>query len=1454
MGNSGSMNGLASYEEGGYHHQQGYHHHHQRYHDAMRGEAGASGAMSSSWMDSYQRGEHGRRAGGGGGGAGPRDYDYLHHMHDQKPDDSGHFSGGSQQQQQQQIKVLPDIPGKRSKSISSPTYQQHQHSQQPASFSECDEDMQLQGAPNSQPPRLLMTRSRTQLNMVGANRAGRGRDGEPKEQEPHHRGGRPLPTGQERYADPSARTSADAAALNHRKRFGSEPDLRLSLQGPRNGAPTGDQQPPTNGGAARKPNTAQSKIMKGKNKKKAAPVPPLIEKREPVKDIERQRIIAYSPLRKPTGDTVVSSTLPSYGESSFNATATRKLRLFKTRAETKKTPAIAKLPEASDVKFSGHAAPAGPGSSLMKQGPAGGGSFHASSSSSSSSQLISLTHHQMARQQQPEPEKHAVHRPAPNPMSFFRREKTFDAGLLGLERKRAIEAPPKAKPTMSPPLSRRKSIVKSLLEQEQDGGGGARTDKPRAKANQAPAPQTGAAITDFQKELQLMARRKQSPEFNRKTAPTPTMTVANSSRPQKGPFRVQVVASGSPKPTKATKLPTAAKTLVIPVPSEKEPNQVESPPMVDGRDSSPPATPPPPPPPPKTSFYFGMCGTQRQDASRTDDHGHVHGQDRSLSTSTNDLRLAEYFAERKAQQTQPGKGSDDVPDGCDPEAERSRTPDEIGHTQMELIDQFAASLLNGSRFRSSDSVASSEGDVRVSTTGSSWDDGQQQEIALKLRPTLPRKQFDIPRFSPAAAWRLLTTEDEFCRDAVDVTTPDEGDGIDKKLTAAFLRAPTFEQEFDVAQEDRIQRVYREPVPGLQDNKSGDSGISGDAGLPELGEPALLAKDRAGGDSTPEGSTGKHGMLKQSDGGGDGGNGQGGEGGGGGWSSNALLLMPWTPQQDLEDDDDSTTGSETDAPQRGLLVENGSGGGRDGLLGDGRDFSSKGHLFSLSLPRENHLSIYNVEVNDEKVEKHVFNSLQKFRKSVSGAFKSEESGAIDSNDNWFLGRLDPVTGGVGVRGVGGVGGGSGSEKRPKLLTQTPSSYPSLDRTGCDKDAAGLDGGSGGAGVTSLTQSIHSSIGYLVSGKHMMYLPREPTKVVPAHHQQGHQDRSTGGSKQDQNNNNRAYRNQNGHGGGHGPTPSQPTSWHATASAHRESPKERKAPTSAATAALSGLSSDSLPHETVTATRREDKENLQDPVPVGPTLSTGALSAGELEQLPVKLSNRRNHRFTFQSTIRQIEKRRVAEKLSREAEIKEAMRLSELEAMRRVEEEFQKKRAREKASIRHQLRLFSMENHPDQGQHADGHDIGQHDMTGDGKRSDPDGDSLPHQNSGVGGGNGSGRGLYRRKDGFTSMERQRQYRRGTNGTLLEDGSNAKHGSSYNDFQQRQHRNNSDDEEGHRYALEDEELAGDEGVDGGDGGGEHDDDDGDNSSLGYVDTRTPYISRIIQAKSSKSYGVRK
>ncbi|XP_076261420.1 uncharacterized protein LOC143197116 [Rhynchophorus ferrugineus] len=66
-----------------------------------------------------------------------------------------------------------------------------------------------------------------------------------------------------------------------------------------------------------------------------------------------------------------------------------------------------------------------------------------------------------------------------------------------------------------------------------------------------------------------------------------------------------------------------------------------------------------------------------------------------------------------------------------------------------------------------------------------------------------------------------------------------------------------------------------------------------------------------------------------------------------------------------------------------------------------------------------------------------------------------------------------------------------------------------------------------------------------------------------------------------------------------------------------------------------------------------------------------------------------KFTFQSTVRQIERRRMAEKLSKEAEKKEKQRLKELEAMQKVEEEFQRKRAKEKANIRQQLRLYAMD---------------------------------------------------------------------------------------------------------------------------------------------------------------------
>ena len=50
--------------------------------------------------------------------------------------------------------------------------------------------------------------------------------------------------------------------------------------------------------------------------------------------------------------------------------------------------------------------------------------------------------------------------------------------------------------------------------------------------------------------------------------------------------------------------------------------------------------------------------------------------------------------------------------------------------------------------------------------------------------------------------------------------------------------------------------------------------------------------------------------------------------------------------------------------------------------------------------------------------------------------------------------------------------------------------------------------------------------------------------------------------------------------------------------------------------------------------------------------------------------------------------VIDYLSTHYHVAEKRRLRELEAMKKVEEEFQRKREREKADIRHQLRLYNL----------------------------------------------------------------------------------------------------------------------------------------------------------------------
>lgn len=199
-------------------------------------------------------------------------------------------------------------------------------------------------------------------------------------------------------------------------------------------------------------------------------------------------------------------------------------------------------------------------------------------------------------------------------------------------------------------------------------------------------------------------------------------------------------------------------------------------------------------------------------------------------------------------------------------------------------------------------------------------DSDSSDILLNLRPTLPRRQLQIPRFSPVAAWKSLLT---------DTTVSD----ISKngKMSSSLLQLHLNAE--DSRQETKIEKIYREPSFNLNhlDNKSGDSGISAD-------------KEISG--NSPDG------QMPQ-----------------------AYLMSSWTPQQDLEEDEEESV----------------DGNDKESYLQADTDKSqsiaTNGHMFSLSLPRDNH------SVSD-KATSNNFYSLQKFRKSVTDAFGS----ITNVNDN------------------------------------------------------------------------------------------------------------------------------------------------------------------------------------------------------------------------------------------------------------------------------------------------------------------------------------------------------------------------------------------------------------------------------------------------------------------------
>ncbi|CAG4950680.1 unnamed protein product [Parnassius apollo] len=437
---------------------------------------------------------------------------------------------------------------------------------------------------------------------------------------------------------------------------------------------------------------------------------------------------------------------------------------------------------------------------------------------------------------------------------------------------------------------------------------------------------------------------------------------------------------------------------------------------------------------------------------------------------------------------------------------------------------------------SSESALSSEGSEGEGSDGSLG-------IALRLRPTLPKKQTSIPHFSPSAAWRQLASLDAH------LASETQPLAVETKMSG------------DISAESS-------PRSDPSADKSGDSGISGDHAHSDhrIDSPSRHHIAEAGG-------------------------------------------VTWTPQQDLGDSSSDGAGGAGGAPlPAGLGVAT---------------YSPGAQPFSLSLPRENQ--------EKGKQLQQGFNSLQKLRKSVSGAlgaalgsrrFDLEHEPMLEEPEqNWFLTKSAP-----------------NSLSNP-LLFQQPRSKGSLDDDNKEQsDPTEKEAANG----------WRAGSAYVSWGGHVMYLP-------PA---------------------------------------AQPHSMPALDRPVRsKSSGCLEAAARAARAALAGemrererSASPDVARAVPAAVRpATGPANVSTPL----TYSTAIVSlcVHRRYQRNQTNANGRGRRFTFQSTVRQLERRRLAEKLSREADLKEQQRKTELEAMRRVEEEFQRKRAREKANIRQQLRLVS-----------------------------------------------------------------------------------------------------------------------------------------------------------------------
>lgn len=488
-------------------------------------------------------------------------------------------------------------------------------------------------------------------------------------------------------------------------------------------------------------------------------------------------------------------------------------------------------------------------------------------------------------------------------------------------------------------------------------------------------------------------------------------------------------------------------------------------------------------------------------------------------------------------------------------------------------------------------------------------DQMEGEVSINLRPTLPRRQYEIPRFSPNAAWRSLSLE-----------------------RASRQKEPLNEsrssEDPDSVYETKIQRYTRPTAPPRgSGEKSADSGISGDAGSPgptHEFEPL----------SPPEKTKSSSGPLAVSS---------------PVASGRQEVRRAWTPAQDLDDNSLDGSGEQPGLPQ-GLSTPP-KLTSRSNMFGKSPEITTEPETepdspvetevileLIMSEKKDNWPKWKKRPVGDNIPQK--FNSLRKLKRSVSGAIVALGRKSPGGEDSLQRSRSpeDPHTQPLGDDATW-RDNWSMSRSIPNSLNtcEEQDSVSNLSGSRAARSRSESRIGGNGAPDVPYDETRSRTPSYLQHGGagHIMYLPEYNSRKVLR------------GDSGNEDENERHYDH-------HNIRPLSPDN-------------ERKPP--------SGDEDPALPPESYH----------------GPS------------SLPVNIPDSHPHlkkskgkKFSYQSTVRILEKRKLEEKLAREVAEKERLRLKEMEAMKKVEEEFQKKREREKKKLKQQLKLFHMQQQQQQPQ--------------------------------------------------------------------------------------------------------------------------------------------------------------